>query len=163
MSSDEFQTQQGGSKTYPSQCGSLKKGSHVLLKGKPCKIVDIATSKTGKHGHAKANITGLDIFTNKKYEDCHPTSHNVDCPFVTKTDYELVSVGDDDYVTFIDKDGEFREDLKLPDDVDLQDMVAKLKSDLEQDKNLLITVVSAMGEEKIIAYRDDKNAEKASS
>merc|ERR1712226_227659 len=160
-SEDEFNAEAGGSETFPMQCGNLKKGSHVILKGKPCKVVDIATSKTGKHGHAKANITGIDIFTNKKYEDCHPTSHNVDCPFVTKTDYELVSVADDNYVTFIDKDGEFREDLKLPDDDDLSDMVAKLKEDVENpDKNLLITVVSAMGDEKIIAYRDDKNAGK---
>ena len=160
MSEDEFNAEAGGSKTFPMQCGNLKKGSHVILKGKPCKVVDIATSKTGKHGHAKANITGLDIFTNKKYEDCHPTSHNVDCPFVTKTDFELVSVADDNFVTFIDKEGEFREDLQLPTDEDLSEMVNKLKADLEADKNLLITVVSAMGEEKIIAYRDDKNADK---
>ena len=38
----------------------------AFLKEKPCKIIDITTSKTGKHGHAKANITGIDIFTGKK-------------------------------------------------------------------------------------------------
>ena len=160
MSDEEFQQNEAGSKTYPQQVGNLKKGSHVIIKGKPCKVVDISTSKTGKHGHAKASITALDIFTNKKLEDCHPTTHNVDCPFVAKTDYELVSVNEEDYVTFIDKDGEFREDLKLPEDEDLQEMCAKLKKDLEDDKNLLITVISAMGDEKIIAYRDDKNADK---
>jgi translation initiation factor 5A len=34
----------------------------VLLKGQPCKVIEMTTSKTGKHGHAKANITGIDIF-----------------------------------------------------------------------------------------------------
>ena len=38
-----------------------------MLKGFPCKVIEYITSKTGKHGHAKAKITGLDIFTGKKY------------------------------------------------------------------------------------------------
>ena len=44
----------------------VKKGGFVCIKGHPCKVIEITTSKTGKHGHAKANITAVDIFTNKK-------------------------------------------------------------------------------------------------
>ena len=36
------------------------------MRDKPCKVVDMSTSKTGKHGHAKVNFTGVDIFTGKK-------------------------------------------------------------------------------------------------
>merc|ERR1712224_655306 len=114
MSDDEqFDTADTGAMTFPCSAGSIRKGSHMLIKGNPCKVVEITTSKTGKHGHAKASITGVDIFTGKKYEDSVPTSHNVDCPNVSKTEFTLISI-DEDYVTLMDAEGEMREDLKLP-------------------------------------------------
>ena len=37
----------GASKTYPIRAGEVKKGSHVIIKGHPCKVVEVTTSKTG--------------------------------------------------------------------------------------------------------------------
>lgn len=62
---------------------------HVCIKGRPCKIVDYSTSKTGKHGHAKANIVGIDIFTGKKLEEMCPTSHNLDVPNVLRNEFQV--------------------------------------------------------------------------
>ena len=54
--SDDFNTGSGASESYPLQCSALRKGGHVLIKGEPCKIVSMSTSKTGKHGHAKVKF-----------------------------------------------------------------------------------------------------------
>lgn len=56
----EFETtQSGASETIPMQCSALRKNGFVVLKGRPCKIVEMSTSKTGKHGHAKVNVIVL--------------------------------------------------------------------------------------------------------
>lgn len=49
------QASSGASLFYPKQCSALRKNEFVILKGNPCKIVDMSTSKTGKHGHAKVS------------------------------------------------------------------------------------------------------------
>lgn len=74
------------------QCSALRKNGHVVIKGRPCKIVEMSTSKTGKHGHAKVHIVAIDIFTGKKLEDLSPSTHNMDVPNVARKEYQLVSV-----------------------------------------------------------------------
>lgn len=48
----------GASVTFPKQCSALRKGEAVCIKSRPCKIVEMSTSKTGKHGHAKVCMVG---------------------------------------------------------------------------------------------------------
>ena len=57
MADEDFAgAESGASNTYPQQCSALRKNGHVVMKGRPCKIVEMSTSKTGKHGHAKVHI-----------------------------------------------------------------------------------------------------------
>ena len=85
-----------------------------MIKGFPCKVIDYSTAKPGKHGSSKASIVGVDIFTNKKYEDGCPTSANVMIPNVFKEEYEVADIDGDDFVSLIQLDGSLKEDLKLP-------------------------------------------------
>lgn len=75
-------------------------------------------AKPGKHGHAKAFIAGYDIFTDKRYEDSCPTSHNVDIPVVARREYSLIGISEDAYVSLLTPEGTTKEDLKLPEETD---------------------------------------------
>lgn len=67
-----------------------------------------------QHSHAKANITGLDIFTGAKKVDISPTSHNMTAPVVEVGTYTLLDVADDGFCSLMDDSGDTREDLKCP-------------------------------------------------
>merc|ERR1712137_1237970 len=103
-----------GSLSYPAQCSSIKKGGYVVIKEHPCKVVETSTSKTGKHGHAKVHMVGIDIFTGKKCEEICPSTHNMQVPNVTRTEFLLLDISDDDYLSLFMPDGSTKDDLKLP-------------------------------------------------
>ncbi|XP_068700266.1 eukaryotic translation initiation factor 5A-1-like [Montipora capricornis] len=147
---DEFEgsADSGASKCYPQQCSALRKNGHVLIKGRPCKIVEMSTSKTGKHGHAKVHLVGIDIFTQKKYEDICPSTHNMDVPIVTRKDYTLANI-EEGYVTLLSDNGDTREDLKLPDG----DLGKEIQAKFDNEESVLLTVLTSMGEEAVIAQK----------
>jgi translation initiation factor 5A len=113
---EEFQSQDSGaSDSYPIEAGQIRKGGLIMIKGNPCKVTEVTSSKTGKHGHAKCHFVAAHIFTGKKIEDLVPASHTTYAPFVKKTEYQCLDADDDGFVTCMDADGNTREDLKLPD------------------------------------------------
>ncbi|KAK0547913.1 translation initiation factor eIF5A [Tilletia horrida] len=155
MSDDEQHNQTfdtataGASLTFPMQCSALRKNGHVVIKGRPCKIVDMSTSKTGKHGHAKVHLVAIDIFTGKKLEDISPSTHNMDVPNVSRNEYQLVNI-DDGFLNLMTNDGTSKDDVKVPEG-DIGDSITK---DFEDGKDLLVTIISAMGEEQCISFKE---------
>jgi len=139
----------GASLTFPMQCSALRKNGHVCIKGRPCKIVDMSTSKTGKHGHAKVHIVAIDIFTGKKMEDISPSTHNMDVPNVTRQEYQLVNI-DEGFLNLMTGDGVSKDDVKVPEG----DMGTQIAADFEAGKDLLVTIVSAMNEEQAISFKE---------
>lgn len=141
-----------GSTTFPVQCSSLRKNGYVVLKNRPCKVVEMSTSKTGKHGHAKVHLVGIDIFTNKKYEDLCPSTHNIDVPNITRSDFTLLDIENDgSFVTLMNDKGDTRSDLKLPEG-ELGDKIAE---DFQNsDNTLVVSVLAAMGEEAIVSCKN---------
>jgi len=151
MSDETFEKgDSGASKTYPAQCSSLRKGGFVVLKGFPCKIMEMSTSKTGKHGHAKVHLVGIDIFTGRKYEDLCPSTHNMDVPEVVRTDFQVMDISDDGFVSLLTNEGTSKDDLKLP----TGEIGDQIKDGFGEGKDLIVSVLGAMGQESIVSVKE---------
>jgi len=144
----------GAALTVPIRAGEVKKGTHVMLKGKPCKAIEISVSKTGKHGHAKANIVGLDVFTGRKYVEICPTSHNMTSPVLHRSEWMLTDT-DGNGMTLMSQNGANREDLDLPRDTTGQltelsnDLLKRFKS-CPDGKAVFCVILKAMQTEQVV-------------
>ena len=158
MSDDEYaidaEGDAGSATTYPLEAGQIRKGGYIVVKGRPCKVVDVSTSKTGKHGHAKCHFVTIDIFTGKKLEELCPASHNAMVPFVLRNDYQVGDCEEAvpgepisllDLETFEPLDG-----YNMPPDIEL---CKTIKSDFDDGKDVFVTLLEAMGEAMISTSR----------
>ncbi|CAO1600280.1 translation initiation factor eIF5A [Xanthoria calcicola] len=140
----------GASTTFPMQCSALRKNGFVCIKNRPCKIVDMSTSKTGKHGHAKVHLVAIDIFTGKKLEELCPSTHNMDVPNVQRKEYQLLDVSDDGFLSLMSDDGETKDDVKVPEG-EVGERIDKL---MKEEKDLNVIVLKSMGEEVAIEAKE---------
>eukprot|EP00058_Branchiostoma_floridae_P022631 XP_002608121.1 hypothetical protein BRAFLDRAFT_91401 [Branchiostoma floridae] len=137
----DFESTDEAKSTYSTQAFALRKNGYVMLKDRPCKIVEISTTEGGKHGGEKVTIVGVDIFTGDEYKDVFPGIHK--CDFVDLSDGVMKIMAED---------GDFR-DIKLPQG----DVGHEIQSRHHRDEVFLVTVVSSLGEEMVIGA---KSAEK---
>ena len=160
MSDDEAETFEsadaGSSHTYPMEAGQIRKGGFIMIKGRPCKVTDVSTSKTGKHGHAKCHFVANDIFTGKKVEDLVPAGHTTSVPFVKKDEYQCIDVDEDDFLTLMTPDGDTRSDIKLPRALPPPEVpgAEKLSEEicdlLKEEKDFYVIVQVACGNEQVM-------------
>lgn len=129
----------------------------MMIKGHPCKVLNISVSKTGKHGHAKCNFTATDIFTGKKYEDMIPSSHGTTVPIVNRSDWEIIDIEEGGEITLMDEGGNQKTDLNLPSFPEtLGDEIREAWNGGEN--SVIVTVQAAVGIEQIIAYKKEGGA-----
>ncbi|KAJ6582678.1 eukaryotic elongation factor 5A hypusine, DNA-binding OB fold-domain-containing protein, partial [Mycena vulgaris] len=125
------------------QCEDLKKGGYTVIKGRPCKIVDMTRGRAG-HG-IKVYIVAIDIFTGLKL--ARPSelgawsTEEMEVQEVLRTESTLVAVADG-FLRLLDQDGAPRDDVRFP----KGDLGTVIQAGISAGKTLLVTVVSAMGE-----------------
>lgn len=141
------------SDTHPVQASTLRVGHYVMIDGRACKIISINISKTGKHGHAKSNIVGIDIFDGTKHVLLTPTTHNVEVPTVTKTEYQLIMIDEEGYLSLLNDVGEPREDIQLPKN---EELAKQIQDAYDNGKELMVTIQSAIGREQVISFKESK-------
>lgn len=70
----------------------LKEGKYVIIEDIPCKIVNIDSSKPGKHGAAKMRITGIGVFDGQKKQLLIPSDADVEVPIIERQTAQIVAV-----------------------------------------------------------------------
>ena len=147
---EEFQAADaGGSDTFPLQCSALRKNGFVVIKDRPCKIVSMSTSKTGKHGGAKVHLVAIDIFDGKKVEELAGSTATMMVPRVTKKEYQVLDVTDDGFVSLMTEGGDTKDDLKVP----ANEVGENLRKAFDEGKEVLVTVQAAMKQEAIMSFK----------
>ncbi|KOC18733.1 gibberellin 3-beta hydroxylase [Aspergillus flavus AF70] len=137
------QQQQHASPTYAALVSTLVKGAHVIIRGRPCKILEI--SKIGTNIH----LVARDIFTDKILSDDIESTQSVEIPHVYRNEYSLVNI-DDGFLNLTSQDGTMKDNVKVPDG----GLGQQIEQDFEAGTDLLIAVISAMGEEHAISVRE---------
>jgi len=131
---------------------------YIMIKGKPCKVLNISVSKTGKHGHAKCNFTAVDIFTGKKLEDMVPSSHGTTVPVVTRTEWEIIDIGEEGELTLMDEGGNQKTDVNLPPVP--ENMAQEIRDAWAEGENQVnVTVQAAVGLEQVVAFKKASGGE----
>ncbi len=141
------------SDTHPLKASALRIGGYVVIDQHPCKILKMSTSKTGKHGHAKVHIVGIDIFTKSKHELLISSTHNIDVPNVISNYYELSNIEDDGFLSLMTDDGTLKEDLSLPED---QELAEKIRDEFNKGKILMVHVQCAMNCDQVMSFKEEK-------
>jgi len=76
----------------PVELGAIKVGSYVMVDSEPCRIVDYAKSKPGKHGSAKARVVAIGVFDGVKRSFVKPVDSQVEVPLIEKRSGQVLAL-----------------------------------------------------------------------
>jgi translation initiation factor 5A len=140
--------------TYPLLASAFRIG-HVMLfeKRYPCRIVEMKTSKTGKHGSCKITFVGIDIFSRKKHREMSPSTHNMLAVTMKKEKYQVLCI-EEEWLRLIDDQDKIGPEIELKSlSTDISDQIRKDWLNLEGNESLVVTVLSAMGKSTIQEFK----------
>lgn len=133
------------------QVVDVKIGQVVIIKDFPCKVSDIKTSKPGKHGSAKARITGYDVLTGKKHDIISTTSSNISIPKIEREILLIMDLKDNQFSVLDSNNQSKTTNICFYEDKDTE-LFKKIK-DLCKNKQITITINRCMDKEKLISYK----------
>ena len=90
-----------------------------MIEGEPCRIVDIAKSKPGKHGSAKARIVAIGVFDGQKRQFVKPVDLGAEVPIIDKRAGQVFAISPAG-VQIMDLETYEYLDAPFPDEVDLK-------------------------------------------
>lgn len=94
---------------------NIKVGSFILIEGIACRVVDTATSKSGKHGHAKCRIVAVGLLDEKKRDIVIGSQSSVEVPIIEKKNAQVLKVSDDK-ANIMDQESYETFDIPIPEE-----------------------------------------------
>ncbi len=92
---------------YFTHANQVRRGSFICIDHEECKVVSSVISSPGKHGHSKARITCVGLFTGKKRVVTKPGDERVEVPevrkaraFITDIDADIALVDEETFENF---------------------------------------------------------------
>jgi translation initiation factor 5A len=73
----------------------------------------------------------------------------MDVPNVQRTEYQLVNI-DDGFLNLMTQDGVAKDDVRVPEG----DLGKQIQADFDDGKDLLVSILTAMGEEQAISVKE---------
>ncbi len=96
--------------------GTLKKGSNVVIDGVASTVTETKTSRPGKHGHAKVNLTAVGMLDGKKRNIVMPGHDNIPVPIIDKRNAQVLAI-DGNMANVMDSENYQTFDLEIPEDM----------------------------------------------
>ena len=75
-----------------AEAKELKDGKYIIIDDIPCRVVNVESSKPGKHGAAKMRVTAIGVFDGQKKTWLGPSNAEVEVPIIERTTAQIVSV-----------------------------------------------------------------------
>ena len=139
---------------------NLAEGQYVILDGVPCIIVSSTIVPTKSQGE-KRLLKAEDIFTGQQHGAMFLSAQQVNVPTVIRTVYTMEDADDEGGYMLVAPDGTKRDNMTYQDaaaNVDkTKDVKLLISKALMAGQTPKLTVVKAMGQEKIVACDTDMN------
>ena len=111
--------------------GSIKVGGCIIIDGVACRVVSVQTSKTGKHGHAKARIEAIGLINDDKKVIVKPSHDKAEVPIVEKKSAQVLSINND-VANVMDMETFETFDIKIPEE---------LKGKVQENSNVVFWII----------------------
>jgi translation initiation factor 5A len=78
--------------TTRTEIKKLQPGRYVVIDDEPCKVLNVTTSVSGKHGEAKARLEVVGLFDNKRRSIVKPADTEMEVPIIEKKMGQVVAI-----------------------------------------------------------------------
>jgi translation initiation factor 5A len=130
----------------------VRVGTYIMINDVVCKVLEYHTAKTGKHGSAKMLVKAQELINGKQKEGTFSTSDMLDVPVITRKEFQLSEIDEDDYLHLIDESNNLVEDIKLTNS-DASNALRDAYENRSDDKDIMVQILFFLNTHLIVDHK----------